>query len=224
VSEAAGGSRLAAGDRLLLTVPILEQMRSVEGWLTDPEADLLIASAAHILSTFPPSHAVVEVGSYCGRSTIVLASVVATLAPLARVHSIDPHEGEVGASDASVETKPPTFMRFRENLACAGVAPYVVPVRRYSYEVEWDAPIGLLLIDGLHDYVNCARDFSHFEPWLAGHGHVAFHDYGSWPGVTRFVDQLQRTLEYSLVERAGSMVVLRRVSDGEETPSRHAGP
>ena len=40
------GSRRAAGDHLLLTVPILERMRGVEGWLTDAEADLLIASVS----------------------------------------------------------------------------------------------------------------------------------------------------------------------------------
>jgi methyltransferase family protein len=210
ISRSAPGPRRAAGERLLLTVPILDRMRSVEGWLTDAEADLLIASAAHIVSSFSPSNGIVEVGSYCGRSTVVLASVIAALAPLARVHAIDPHEGEVGAADAGLERTAPTFARFRENIERTEVSPFVIAVRQYSYDVKWSDPIGLLLIDGLHDYENCARDFTHFEPWLVDGAHAAFHDYGSWPGVTSFVDRLLRTQSYRLVERADSMVVLRR--------------
>ena len=201
---------LAADDRLVPSAPILAQMRQVEGWLTDEEAELLIAAAVRALRTFPPSHAIVEVGNYCGRSTVVLASVVAVLAPKARVHAIDPHEGEVGGVDIGIETPDPTLDRFRENLARAGVSRCVVPVRRRSHEVDWSGPIAMLLIDGLHEYQNCARDFRHFESSLAEGGCVAFHDYESWPGVTAFVDELERTDAYDRVKRAGSMVVLRR--------------
>lgn len=201
---------LAADGRLVANWPILARMRQVEGWLTDDEADLLIAAASRALRTFPPSYAIVEVGCYCGRSTIVLASVVAAVAPEARVHAIDPHEGEVGGVDVGIEATRPTFDRFNENLALAGVSTCVVPVRRRSYEVNWSAPIGMLVIDGLHDYENCARDFRHFEPWLARDGCAAFHDYGSWPGVTAFVNELEGTDAYERMQQAGSMVVLRR--------------
>lgn len=201
---------LEADRQLVLTAPILARMRQVEGWLTEEEAGLLIAVADQVLRAFPPTHALVEVGSYCGRSTVVLASAVAAIAPRARVHAIDPHEGEVGGVDVGIETTPLTFERFLENLAQAGVSTYVVPVRRRSYEVDWINPIALLLIDGLHDYENCARDFRHFEPWLARGGCVAFHDYQSRPGVTAFVDELERSDAYDRVKRAGTMVVLRR--------------
>ncbi|HEX2643892.1 MAG TPA: hypothetical protein VHU81_12940, partial [Thermoanaerobaculia bacterium] len=73
---------------LLLTVPILEKMRKVEGWLDDEEGDLLLAACARSLAELPAPHAVVEVGSYCGRSTVVLGSVVQALRPEARVHAI----------------------------------------------------------------------------------------------------------------------------------------
>jgi predicted O-methyltransferase YrrM len=199
-----------AGDHLVPRASILARMRQVEGWLTDEEAELLIEAAVEVLRRFPPSHAIVEVGSYCGRSTVALASVVTVVAPNARVHAIDPHEGEVGAADAGTETTDPTFERFRENLARAGVSELVVPVRRRSYDVDWKRPIALLLLDGLHDYDNCARDFKHFESSLAQGSLVAFHDYESWPGVTAVVDELESTGAYERVKRAGSMVVLRR--------------
>ena len=210
-SPATGTAGARVGrDQPLSSTPILELMRQVDGWMTEEEAELLIATAARAVGRFPSSHAVVEVGSYCGRSTVVLASVVATLAPDARVFAIDPHEGVVGAADAGFERNQPTYDRFRDNLVRAGVSDWVVSVRRRSYEVDWSDPIALLMIDGLHDFDNCARDFRHFEPWLGGDGYVVFHDYGSWPGVTAFVDELEESGAYERVKQAGSMVVLRR--------------
>jgi len=192
------------------TATILANMHEVEGWLTEEEAVVLIAAADQSLRSLPPTHTLVEVGSYCGRSTVVLAGLIATVAPRARVHAIDPHEGEVGALDVGTENTPPTFRRFLENLGRAGVSQYVVPIRRRSYEVDWRDPIALLFVDGLHDYENCARDFRQFEPWLARGGCAAFHDYGTWPGVTAFVDDLAGSAAYDWVRRAGSMVVLQR--------------
>ena len=201
---------VASRGKGLPTATILANMRSVDGWLADEEAVVLIAAADQALRALPSSHTVVEVGSYLGRSTVVLAGVIGAVAPRARVYAIDPHEREVGAADSGIETTPPTFDRFLENLARVGVSRYVVPIRRRSYEVDWRDPIALLFVDGLHDYENCARDFRHFEPWLALGACAAFHDYATWPGVTAFVDELAGSGRYDLVRRGGSMVVLQR--------------
>jgi glycosyltransferase involved in cell wall biosynthesis len=63
---------------------ILERMRQVEGWLTDEEAELLmIASRRAVMEHDVPT--VVEIGSFCGKSTIVLASAARTVQSSARV-------------------------------------------------------------------------------------------------------------------------------------------
>ena len=68
--------RPATARPLLRTRPILERMRAIEGWLSDEEGDLLIAAAVRALDARRADRpAIVEVGSYCGRSTTVLASV-----------------------------------------------------------------------------------------------------------------------------------------------------
>src|SRR5581483_3018516 len=68
-----GGANAAAapdaGPPLLRALPLLAQMRKVEGWLDDDEADLLIAAAAAALREAAGADAVVEVGSHCGRGT-----------------------------------------------------------------------------------------------------------------------------------------------------------
>ncbi len=86
-------------------------------------------------------------------------------------------------------------------------------------QVAWQEMIALLVIDGLHDYANVARDFFHFEPWLADGGYVAFHDYaGYFPGVMAFVDELLAAGGYSKVHSAGSLIVLRKHGSQPDPP------
>jgi Methyltransferase domain len=193
---------------LLLTLPIIERMRGVEGWLTDREADLLIAGAARALAALPAPHVVLEVGSYCGRSTTVLGSVVKALSPEGRVYAVDPHEGEVGSLDQRVVRTAPTLARFRDTMARADLSDVVVSVCQRSYEVEWERPVTFLLIDGLHDYASVSRDFGHFEPWLSDGAHVAFHDYADYyPGVRMFVDELLDARRYERIHLADSLML-----------------
>jgi glycosyltransferase involved in cell wall biosynthesis/predicted O-methyltransferase YrrM len=225
-APAAGSSSMAEtggrAPRLLLTAPILARMRTVPGWLEDEEADLLIAAMARILDALPGYPAIVEVGSYCGRSTVVLGSVVRDLGRRHRVCAIDPREGKAGALDRGIRTGSATLVRLRANLAAAGLTETVEVVRKRSYEVRWQGPIGLLFIDGLHDYANVARDFFHFEPWVATGGYVAFHDYADYyPGVRVFVDELLAAGGYRKVHRAGSLVVIEKL---RATPAAITAP
>jgi predicted O-methyltransferase YrrM len=197
---------------LLLTWPILARMRAIEGWLDDEEADLLIAAVLRAVSAPQAARAIVEVGSYCGRSTVVLGSVLQSLRLLdARVYAIDPHDGRVGALDQGIEQLPPSLDKFQRNIATAGLEGFVEPIRSNSFEVHWDKPICFLFIDGLHDYMNVARDFYHFEPWVAVGGYIAFHDYADYyPGVVTFVDEILGGGGYERTHCAASLIVLRK--------------
>jgi hypothetical protein len=196
---------------MLRTLPILERMRPIEGWLSDEEADLLIAGVDRALHERPDDHAVVEAGAFCGRATTVLACVTRERRPRARVHSIDAHDGLVGALDEQVLHKPPTLARLQHTLVATGLTDHVVVVQRHPHEAPWHDPIAFLLIDGLHDYPSVSRDFWHFEPWLPQGAYVAFHDYADYyPGVTVFVDELLATGAYALVARVDSLILLRR--------------
>jgi predicted O-methyltransferase YrrM len=195
---------------LLLTRPILHRMRLIEGWLEEDEADLLIAATARALSDVPQSQAVVEVGSYCGRATVVLAATIQVVRPSAKVWSIDPHDGKLGTAERII-TVAPSLEKLERNLAAAGVAGAVEIIQSHAVEVRWEQPIALLLIDGLHDYISVARDFYHFEPWLAAGGYIAFHDYaGYFPGVVIFVDELVASGEYQRANCVGTMALLRK--------------
>jgi predicted O-methyltransferase YrrM len=202
-------------DSLLLARPVLSRMKKIEGWLEEDEADLLLAAAARVLTNREDSAAIVEIGSYCGRSTVVLGAAALATGRGVRVYAVDPHDGRVGAADTGIHNGPPTFEKFIANIMAAGLHEVVEPVLQPSYQVRWDdsiaRPIAMLLIDGLHDYANVSRDFHHFEPWIVPGGYVAFHDYADYyPGVRLFVDELLESGFYELVDHVGSMVVLKK--------------
>ena len=103
----------------------LAAVEDVEGWLSDDQARTLWERAAALR---PPA-TIVEIGSYRGRSAIVLASA----APEgAEVVAIDPHAGndrgpqEIDADAAAGEADNRAFW---ENLTRAGVAERVRHVR-----------------------------------------------------------------------------------------------
>jgi predicted O-methyltransferase YrrM len=201
-----------ASDRLLLTMPILKRMQAVQGWLEDEEADLLIAVAVRALASGGERPAIVEVGSYCGRSTLVLGSVVREVCPRAKVYAIDPHEGRIADAGPSPPVTQSTFPTFSRNIADAGLETVVEAIVKRSHEVAWESPIRLLFIDGFHDYRNVARDFHHFERWVEPGAYVAFHDYSLplHPGVVTFVNETLTAGRYRAVCRAGSLLVARK--------------
>jgi Methyltransferase domain/Glycosyl transferase family 2 len=206
-------SRPKGSTDLVLSVPILKAMKKIEGWLDEEEADLLIATCSRALSSLPADCAVVEVGSFCGRSTVVLGSVVRSLGASSRVYAIDPHDGIVGAEGAGLRSFGPTLGTFQRNLAANALTDLVEVICKRSVEVAWDKPIGFLFIDHLHDYSNIARDFHHFEPWVCEGGHIAFHDYADYyPGVKILVDEILALPQFERVHCAGGMMVIRKTS------------
>ena len=128
-------------------------------WLDDrgPGGALFEAGAA-----CPPGGRIVEIGSFQGRSTIVLA-----LAAPADVEiiAIDPHAGndrgpqEIdGYQDAASDD----LVTFEANLAAAGVRDRVTHVRQFSDRAHGlvDGEIDVLYVDGAHRYGPARADIS----------------------------------------------------------------
>ena len=191
--------------------PILNAMRQVSGWLYDEEAELLITATDQALAACPHVRALVEIGSFRGKGTTVIASVVRAMRPQARVFAVDPHDGVVGDLERGVSHEGPTLDQFRQNIARAGLDAVVETVQASAPNVAWAEPICFLLVDGLHDYASVARDFKHFETFLADSALVAFHDYADYfPGVKAFVDELLGGGRYVFVEKSATLIVLRK--------------
>ena len=195
-------------ERALDYKTIWERVEPIEGWLTKPEALALAQIAARVAITTPQA-AIVEVGSWLGRSTIAIAAAVSQVSAATRIHAIDPHTGDLGWPFDRVAG--PTWDKFRENLRSAGVEEHVIPYRSCAVDVKWESPIGMLFLDAEHDWTSVRRDFSHFSSWFIPGGYACVHDYdGPWSGVTTFVDELAESKEWTLIDRAGSLAVLCR--------------
>jgi hypothetical protein len=196
---------------LPLLLPLLRRMEIIEGWLSTAEADLLAAAAARVTAGRPGPHTIVEVGSYCGRGTIMLAELATALSPGSVVHAVDPHDRRVGVWGAPPSGVPDAAARLRSHLDTAGLASAVDYHPGYAGEVAVPGPIDLLVIDHLHDYASVAADFSQFQGQLVENSLVAFHDYRDcFPGVVAFVDQLLATGAYTAVQRVETLVVVRK--------------
>src|SRR5215203_2439770 len=115
---------------------IMEAMRQVHGYLYDEEADLLFATAMRALAIPEVPGTIVEIGSFHGKSTVVLGRVAMAVEPSVKVYSIDPHEGELSVDDPTLNVAP-SYEAFMQNMAAAGLAYTVVPVRKRSTDVEW---------------------------------------------------------------------------------------
>ncbi len=141
----------------------------VDGWLTRSEGELLYALSGRI-----PQGAIVEIGSWMGKSTICLAMGARAET---KVYAIDPHVGSTKNQTAAGGCIW-TFEQFKENLARFGILDRVVPIVDFSGNVgrTWDKPIGLLFIDGAHDLSSVEMDFDLFWPHVVPGGWVLMHD------------------------------------------------
>jgi hypothetical protein len=71
-------------------------------------------------------------------------------------------------------------------------------------------PVGLLYIDGNHQYPAPLHDFSCFGSLLNPGAYVAFHDFKVFGGVTQSVLELESAIEITAGRSVGSMHVARR--------------
>ncbi|MEM0998139.1 MAG: class I SAM-dependent methyltransferase [Bacteroidota bacterium] len=201
---------------LLNRSEILARMEPIEGWLSPGEAHLLISATERVLN-LPGGGEFIEVGAYCGRATVVLASVLAMRGRKQKVIAIDPHDGVLGARDTGFQHFKPSADRFRENVRRAGVAAQVHPHCGTAESYPAARPVGFLLIDGWHDYYSVVADLLHFAGKMAPGAVVAFHDYAPYfPGVMSLVDELLASGAYRQLGFVESLIVLEKLQYSPE--------
>jgi predicted O-methyltransferase YrrM len=187
----------------------LVAVADVAGWMTDAQARLLWHRAARV----PSGGRIVEIGSYHGRSAVVLARAAA---PQVEVVAIDPHAGnDRGPQEirGSVTEGERDNQAFRANLAQAGVGDRVRHVRRPSQEATEDVAgsIDLLYIDGAHRYRPARDDIRLWGARVAEGGTILIHDSFCSIGVTGAIaTQLLGRRDVRFVGRVGSLAEYRR--------------
>jgi predicted O-methyltransferase YrrM len=192
-----------------------------------PEAEglALFAAAARYAGRGP----VLEVGTYCGKSTIYLAA--AARAAGQPVITVDHHHGSeenqpgweyhdtslVDPRTGRLDTLPYA----RATLAAAGVEDDVIVVVGRSADVArlWRTPLGMLFIDGGHTDAAASTDYESWAPWVAPGGVLAIHDVFPDPAdggqaPYRIYQRAARSGAFTEVEGQGSLRLLERTGDG----------
>jgi hypothetical protein len=187
----------------------LTAVSGIEGWMTDQQARRLWDRAGELQA----GDQIVEIGSFRGRSVIVLAR---SAAPGVAITAIDPHAGndrgphefegfdEAARADAAA---------FAANLDAAGVADRVRHVPKFSHAALGDVQgdIRLLYIDGAHRYRPALADIRDWGRRVAPGGTMLIHDSFSALGVTLALMRLLffgRRFRY--IGRSGTMTEYRR--------------
>jgi predicted O-methyltransferase YrrM len=157
----------------------------------------------------PGQGAVVEIGSYLGLSTCWLATGCKR-SGRGKVYAVDHFRGspehQVGeiCEDARIASVGTTLHAFKEHVAAHQLEEWVEPIVAGSEEAaaQWDGrPIRLLFIDADHSYEASKGDFDAWARYVEPGGLIAFHDIGTWPGVTQFYIELltNRSAEFEQV-------------------------
>jgi predicted O-methyltransferase YrrM len=161
----------------------LSAIEGVDGWLTRDQARRLYVAASSLRA---PAQ-IVEIGSFRGRSTVVLALASE---PGVDVVGIDPHAGsdrgpqEIAGFEAAAASDRAAF---EANLASAGVTDRVRHVPKFSAHAlaDVDGAIDVLYVDGAHRYRPALDDIVRWGARVQPDGGVLLiHDAFSAIGVT----------------------------------------
>jgi predicted O-methyltransferase YrrM len=199
---------------------------AAKGFMPPEEGDALYDAAVEAARAVP-GLPLLEVGSYCGRSTVWLGAAARVGATV--VFAIDHHRGSAENQpgwehhDESVVDprtgRMDTLPFFRTTIFDAGLEREVIAVVGESPLVAaaWRTPLAFLFIDGGHGEEPARRDYEGWTPHVAQGGTLAIHDVfpdpadgGRPPYEQIFVPALESG-RFRLRSATGSLRVLTRV-------------
>lgn len=198
---------------------------AARGFMPENEGDALFDAAVDAAQNAPGPF--LEVGSYCGRSTVWLGG--AARATNRVVFAVDHHTGSeenqpgwewhepdlVDPQTGRMDTLP----HFRATIMGAGLADSVIAIVGDSPAVarNWSTPLSFLFIDGGHGVEPATLDYELWTPHVAPGGTLAIHDVfpdpadgGRPPYENIYLPAVQSGL-FEEVSATGSLRVLRRV-------------
>lgn len=199
---------------------------AARGFMPEVEGDALYDAAVNA-SHAVPGAPFVEVGSYCGRSTVWLGA--AARACSTTVFAVDHHFGSeenqpgwewhdttlVDERTGRMDTLP----FFRATILDAGLVDCVVTMVGDSPTIarHWTTPIAFLFIDGGHGVEPATLDYQLWSPHVAQGGTLAIHDVfpnpndGGRPPYENIYLPAIKSGMFEDVSATGSLRVLRRI-------------
>ena len=163
-------------------MPIPTDLSSVKGFLSEEEGEKLYSLALESSKKGP----ILELGSYCGKSTIYIGSAVKDNNSL--LYAVDHHRGseehQVGEEyhdpdlyDAAADAVD-SLPALRSNLRSFGLEDSVVPIVGSSEMVGrfWNINLSMVFIDGGHSMEAARNEFENWSSHIVYNGLLAIHD------------------------------------------------
>lgn len=202
---------------------ILRHAENEVGFMPAAEGEALAATALRHLGT----GIVLEVGTYCGKSTLYLAGAARETG--GTVVTVDHHRGSEEHQPGWEYHDPAlvdphvghldTVGTLRRTLADAGLEDHVVAVVGRSSQVAalWRSPLAMLFIDGGHTDEAAIADYEGWAPWVSAGGVLVIHDVFPNPedGGQAPYRIYRRALDSGVfreIDLCGSMRILKRVT------------
>ncbi len=200
---------------------LLQAALATKGFMPEDEGMALYQAAAQVKI----EGAFLEIGSYCGKSTIYLGAAAQATERL--LFAVDHHRGseenQIGWPHHDPDLVDPqtnkldTLPTFRRTIANAGLEATVVAIVGDSIAVGsvWNTPLALLFIDGGHGQLPAHQDFQTWVPHLAVGGALLIHDVfpnpaaGGRPPYEIYCRALQ-SRNFQETSHMGSLRVLHR--------------
>lgn len=196
-----------------------------KGFMPAAEGDALYAAALDACAR-AAGLPLVEVGSYCGRSTVWLGAAARVAG--VHLHAVDHHggseENQVGwewhdADVVNAEGRIDTLPFFRATVQRAGLVDVVREHVGDSHAIgrSWRVPLAFCFIDGGHGREIARGDFTAWSSHVAVDGSLAIHDVFEHPndgGQAPYEEIYLPAIasgRYIEISRTGSLRVLRRV-------------
>jgi hypothetical protein len=196
---------------------------SVKGFLSEEEGDALYQHGCNACARGP----LIEIGSYCGRSTLFLAMACRDRG--GHVLAVDHHRGSEEHQPGELFHDPglldddgagiDSFRAFRGNLERAGLESVVIPVVAPStrFAACYPGAAGLVFIDGGHSLDAALADYRAWAPKIAPEGLLAVHDVypdaarGGQAPITVWRLALASGL-FEVLDAVDSLRILRRIA------------
>ena len=197
-------------------------LSEVKGFLGEAEATALYEAAASVSGLGP----VLEIGSYCGKSTICLG--LACQQQNSLLFAVDHHRGSEEHQPGELYHDPElydageksfdSFREFRRNIRRAGLEESVTPIMAGSAQAAryWRTPLAMVFIDGGHSLEAALTDYRCWAGHLLRGGILAIHDIfpdpemGGQAPYTIYRMALESGL-FELIKQVETLALLRRL-------------
>jgi N-succinyldiaminopimelate aminotransferase len=200
---------------------LLQAAEAAKGFMPPAEGLALYETA----TAYAPVGPIMEIGTYCGKSTIYLAAAARkfgqTVMTVDHHHGSEEHQPGWEYHDQALADphtgQLDTLPQFRATMAAAGLADEVVAIVGRSDRVArvWRGLLGMVFIDGGHTDEAAQADYEGWAPFVTLGGALVIHDVFPDPAdggqaPYRIYQRALESEEFTEVRALGSLRVLER--------------